>query len=380
MQESDPTQEREKASDEPVVGLRYSRSVVDILEQLDANVLITAFQIGRLLILRVQDGRLTLTHRSYPKPMGVAVAGDRMALGCHKQVWFFDNRPAMSPACEPTCDRFYVPSHSYVTGDIACHEMRFGRSPDAGSEVEADTLWMVNTRFSCLCTVGVGASFQPLWRPKFISGLVPEDRCHLNGMAMIDGRPGFVTALGRSDTRRGWHEHKADGGIIMEPDSGEIISHGWAMPHSPRWHDGRLFVLDSGRGALTEVDLAGGKYETVCHFRGYARGMAMCGRYAFVGLSKARQKRTFGGLPLDAMVHELKCGLSVVDLEQGRIVGSVELTGRCAELFEVQLVEQTHRLEVVSFAGKMLNRLYVLPESLDAPEKLPWIAPDQTGR
>lgn len=104
------------------------------------------------------------------------------------------------------------------------------RSPGAGAG-----LWLVNTRFSCLCTIDSKHSFVPRWRPRFVSGLSPEDRCHLNGLGMRDGRPRYVTALGQTDERGGWRANKRDGGCLIDVDSGEIISQRLSMPHSPRW-------------------------------------------------------------------------------------------------------------------------------------------------
>ena len=60
--------------------------------------------------------------------------------------------------------------------------------------------------FGCLATLSERASFQPLWRPPFLSGLVPEDRCHLNGLAMRDGQPAYVTAVAASDVADGWRK------------------------------------------------------------------------------------------------------------------------------------------------------------------------------
>jgi len=101
---------------------------------------------------------------------------------------------------------------------------------------------VVNTRFSCLSTRDANFSFVPRWRPKFISSLAAEDRCHLNGLAMREGRPRYVTALGESDARAGWREKKASRGCLIDVESGEIISSELSIPHSPRWHERRLWV------------------------------------------------------------------------------------------------------------------------------------------
>src|SRR5262249_27372564 len=148
-------------------------------------------------------------------------------------------------------DACYLPRVGIVTGDIQIHEMAWA----------GDDLWFVNTRFSCLCTRSGVYSFVPRWRPAFVSSLAPQDRCPLTGLAVVAGRPRYVTALGNSDAPGGWREQKKDGGILMDVPANEIVAHGLSMPHSPRWHAGRLWLLESGAGSLGFVDLLTGRYE-----------------------------------------------------------------------------------------------------------------------
>src|SRR4029078_1286664 len=129
-------------------------------------------------------------------------------------------------------DACFLPRSSHVTGNIQIHEMAWG----AGNE-----LWAVNTRFSCLSTLDGSASFAPRWRPPFVGALEPSDRCHLNGLGMVDGRPRYVTALGETAARAGWRAGKARGGVLIAVASGEVIVRGLSMPHSPRWYGGRLW-------------------------------------------------------------------------------------------------------------------------------------------
>src|SRR5262249_51469774 len=152
-------------------------------------------------------------------------------------------------------DACFLPRSSVCTGDIQIHEMAWATpSPLApggrgvGGEGEQE-LWFVNTRFSCLCTRSPWHSFQPRWRPSFVTALAPEDRCHLNGLGLAPDRfggrtPRFVTALGTTDTPGGWRDNKKSGGVVLDVPSGAVIAAGLSMPHSPRWHDGRLWVLE----------------------------------------------------------------------------------------------------------------------------------------
>ena len=142
-----------------------------------------------------------------------------------------------------------MPRRLHVTGDIDIHELAYDQHHE---------LWVVNTRFCCLCTLDADHSFAPRWRPPFVSALAPEDRCHLNGLGMVDGRPKYVTALGTTDTPGGWRANKASGGILMDLDTNEIVLRGLSMPHSPRWYQGQLWFLESGQGSLARADLPAG--------------------------------------------------------------------------------------------------------------------------
>jgi uncharacterized protein (TIGR03032 family) len=222
-------------------------------------------------------------------------------------------------------------------------------------------LWVVNTRFSCLCTLHPDYSFIPRWRPSFVSALAAEDRCHLNGLAMVDGQPRFVTALGRTDTPRGWKPGKADGGVLIDVPTNEIVADGFAMPHSPRWHAGRLWVLDSGQGELQVVDPKTGQRETVVRLPGYTRGLAMHEGYAFVGLSKIREKAEFGGLPIETSGEPLQCGIWIVDLRRGVAVEFMAFEAGCDEVFAVEVLPGIRWPAIIGFKQETIDGIFIVP-------------------
>lgn len=238
-----------------------------------------------------------------------------------------------------------------MTGDVRIHELAY----------VDDEIWFVNTRFSCLASLDSRYSFVPRWRPRFVSALVAEDRCHLNGMALHDGRPRFVTALGESDAAGGWRENKAAGGIVIDIASGEIVLRGLSMPHSPRCHDGKLWLLDSGTGRLLAVDLSSGANETIAELPGYGRGLAFAGRYAFVGLSKFRESRTFGGLPIAERLAEPKCGVWAIDTQTGQVAATLEFAGNVDEVFDVALLAGIRFPSVIGLEKDDVGNLFVAP-------------------
>lgn len=178
----------------------------------------------------------------------------------------------------------------------------------------------------------------PRWKPPFISALASEDRCHLNGLALVDGVPRYVTVLGQTDTPGGWRPAKASGGCLLEVPSGRVVASGFAMPHSPRFYDGKLFMLHSGHGQVGTVDVTTGRYESLGEVPGYTRGLALHGPLAFVGMSKIRETSTFGGMPIEAKRAELKCGVAVVNLQTQQMIAYIEFHTGVSEIYDVQVL------------------------------------------
>jgi uncharacterized protein (TIGR03032 family) len=265
--------------------------------------------------------------------MGVAATNETIAVGARGQVWFLKDNSQLAPLIEPrgTYDRCYLARSSIVTGGIHCHELAWA----------GDELWVVNTRFSCLVTLDSEYSFVPRWRPPFVSELAAEDRCHLNGLAIRDGRPAFVTAMAQTDEAGGWRADKNTTGCVLDVASGEPVTTGLAMPHSPRWRDGALLVLNSGHGTLEAVDLASGDRSVIETVPGFTRGLACHANVAFVGLSRIREKAVFGGVPIAERHEELKCGVGVIDLTTGNTVATFEFESGIEEIFDVQVLPES---------------------------------------
>ena len=195
-----------------------------------------------------------------------------------------------------------------------------------------------------------------------MSALAAEDRCHLNGMAVVDGAPRFVTALGTTDTASGWRENKTTGGVVLDVPSGEVVVDGLCMPHSPRWHDGRLWLLESGNGALGHVDLETGRFEEVIRVPGFTRGLSFVGPYAFVGLSQVRES-LFEGIPLKAEGVERSCGVWAIDLRSGTTAAFLRFEGIVQELYEVLALPGIRYPEILEPTDELLDTSFVLPDA-----------------
>lgn len=308
----------------------HTPSVARVLSQAGAALLITTYKSGHVIIARAFEERVDTEFTTVNRPMGVATAGARLAIGASDTVLSFSANPHIGQRIEstPSVDVAYAPRSVIFTGDIAIHDMAYGDDED---------LYFINTRFSCLCRLDVHHSFDPIWRPSWISSLAPEDRCHLNGLAMREGRPRYVTALAQTDSPNGWRELKGTSGVIVDTETDAIVTEGLSMPHSPRWHSDRLWFLESGKGTLATVDIHTGTVTTVAILPGFTRGLSFIGPYAFVGLSQVRES-VFTELPITQQADERNCGVWMVDTRTGQIVGFMKFDGVVQEIFEVQVI------------------------------------------
>jgi uncharacterized protein (TIGR03032 family) len=343
-------------------------SFVALLHQLGAALLVSTYQANKLLVVRAARGGLSTLVRTFDRPMGLAADGRRLAVGTRTEVWLLRNAPDIAPRIEPAGhhDACYLPRSCHVTGDIGIHEMAWATphpqplAPKGRAESE---LWVVNTRFSCLCTLHPDYSFVPRWQPPFVTALAAEDRCHLNGLALADGAPRYATALGETNTAGGWRANKPHGGCLLDVPSGEVVARGLSMPHSPRLHDGRLWLLESGTGQLVFVDPATGRRQPVATLPGFTRGLALCGPYAFVGLSKIRATSAMDGVPLAERREQLKCGVAVVDLRSGQSIAWLEFQTAVEEIFDVHLLPGLHFPEVMGFQKETFHHTFIVPPS-----------------
>ena len=321
------------------------------------SVAVTTYQAGKLVLIREQAGVLNTHFRSFRGPMGLALSrsADRLSIGTTDQIFQFRNVPALAHKLEPagTHDACFLPRAGHFTGDVQIHEMAFGAD---------DELWFVNTNFSCLSTIDPDSSFVPRWRPPFVTELDPNDRCHINGLAMVDGKPGYVTALGETNTDFGWRADKARGGLLMHVDSGEILCRRLSMPHSPRWHGGRLWACESGSGTLGQVDPAAGRYESIVGLSGFTRGLDFAGNLAFVGLSQVRETAVFSGIPITERLppEDRICGVAVVDLYRGTIVGVIKFTSGVEEVFAVTVLPYRFP-DLINDDEELLASSFVIP-------------------
>ncbi len=350
--ESAQTQTPPASQSPPHLEISTSRQMLAWLAEQKLSLAFTTYQIGKLFFLGLKtSGELSIFERTFNRCMGLCATPNGLWMSSLYQVWRFENLFSQGET-QDDHDRLYVPQVGYTTGDLDIHDMAIDGD---GRPV------FVNTLFGCLATLSETHSFKPLWQPPFLSKLAAEDRCHLNGLAMRDGQAAFVTAVGVSDVADGWRDHRVSGGVVIDVQSNEIVLKGLSMPHSPRWHNGKLWLLNSGTGEFGYADLAAGRFVPVAFCPGYMRGLAFHGDCALVGLSRPRHNKTFSGLPLDDALKtkgaEPRCGIQVIDLKSGDIVHWVRIEGVVEELYDVVALPGVRRPMSLGFKTDEIRRV-----------------------
>jgi len=344
-------------TEKPVFKFTSSRQFRDWLAEEKLSLAFTTYQAGKLFFVGTKpDGELSLFERTFNRCMGLHVSGDSLYMNGLYQTWRFEN--VLQPGeLQDGFDRLYVPQVAWTTGDVDSH--------DISLDTEGKPVF-VNTLFSCLARVSEQYSFEPFWKPPFISKLAAEDRCHLNGLAMEDGVPRYVTAVSRSDVTDGWRDRRQDSGVVIDVASSEVVCEGLSMPHSPRMYQGKLWLLNSGQGQFGYVDLQSGQFESIAFCPGYARGLSFHGDFAIIGLSKPRHD-TFSGLPLDEALKkhdaEPRCGLHVINLKTGDTVHFLHIEGVVEELYDVVTLPGVVRPKALGLKTGEIRRTISTPPS-----------------
>jgi uncharacterized protein (TIGR03032 family) len=327
------------------------------MRELEVSLAFTNTLGNRLFFVGLKpDGSLSLEETKFDRCMGLKALGNQtLYLVTRYQIWRLENALPLGRVTEDGCDRLYLPTSAYTTGVVNVHDV----------DVDRDgTVLFVNTRFACLSRVSEKDNFEPLWKPSFIQDLIPGDPCHLNGLAMRDGLPAYVTCFSRTSESEGWREQKLAGGTILEVPSNEVVVSGLCMPHSPHFYRDSLWITNSGSGHFGRVDLQQGRFEPMVFAPGFLRGLDFIGDFAVIGSSKPRYSDFFAGLPLEENIRKhnacLHRGLYIVDLRLGEIVHWFGIEGLQGEIYDVIVLPGVRRARAVSLEGEDIQRLITI--------------------
>jgi len=316
--------------------MSVSRGFANWMGRQRCSLAFTSYQTGKVFLVGLTpDKKVSFHQQTYQRAMGIHAQRDRLYVGSLFQIWRLENVLGPNERANKHFDRLYVPRNAQTVGDVDVHEVSVDR---------AGRIIFVNTKYSCLATVSTRFGFRPIWKPPHITKLAAEDRCHMNGLAMEDGLPRYVTAVSQSDVINGWRERRHEGGVLIDVQNDRVVTDQLSMPHSPRVYNGQIYALDSGRGNLIRIDRETGAKEDICFCPGFLRGLSLHNGYAIVTVSKPRDG-AFAGLELqDALKKrdgEAWCGVLVVDLRNGDMVEFIRLDGQIAELFDVAVIPDT---------------------------------------
>jgi len=337
----------------------YSPNVPELLLRLRSSIALSTYQAGKLVLMCPADEeRLFTLPRSFSRPMGFCINGNQIVLACKNEVITFENSPELAqyyPKKPNVYDSMFLPRVTFYSGSVDIHDIAVGK----------EGIWAVNTSFSCLCNINGNHNFIPRWKPDFVTDLVPDDRCHLNGLVMQEGAPKYVSALGKTNTPAGWREYITTGGVLIDVQTDEIILDQLPMPHSPMLYNDELYMLLSASGEFIKVDVENRTYEVIKTLNGFCRGLDIVDDYAFIGMSKLRQNSsTFAKLPFAETSKE--AGIKIVHIPTKALVGEIKYQASVDEIYEVKLLRGTTRPNILNTTDPIHQN------SLSMPDKTYW--------
>lgn len=355
-------------------GCRYSSSFPAFLLKHSISLAFTSYQASRVCFLRAANNQINLHLRAFPRPMGIYADEERITLGTFSEVIDFrrsqsvldevqqgvhDNDARLSRKLKEKAqqareivrlrknreleevkqaDALYLPRASHYSGMINIHDIAWGKSG----------LWVVNSTFSCLSTLSPDSSFVARWKPWFISELVPEDRCHVNGMSLRDGEPRYVTTFNQHDHMDSWSQSAIGKGTLIDIEDNRIILDNLTMPHSPRYHNGYVYVCNSGNGTVLKVNPDTGVTQTILELPGFTRGISFYKNYMFVGTSKTRKSEVREQIPLLNKYDTTQSGVWVYNFDTNAIVDHLIFDDSLEQIYDIAVIPECTVPELVS--------------------------------
>lgn len=407
----------------------YSENLPAILKHLNISLAFTSYQAGRLMLIRSDGHSLDINFKRFSRPMGIAVTENSLTLGTFTQILKFqredglldkikqpmeriedditapkvntdkENTDLLEPLdqlsvelppfalaeseedserlerqlklwqeyqeslfqpVDSRVDACFITRSSHYSGMINIHDIAWGN----------DGLWAVNSSFSCICTLEPDYSFVPRWKPPFISDLAPEDRCHLNGMALKNGQPAYVTTFSKDDQATNWRNRTDKfSGTLIDVQKNKVLLENLSMPHSPRCYQGHVYFCNSGLGAICRYTPETKQLETIAEVPGFTRGITFYGPLMFVGLSKIRKSDVTRPAPLGEKYEETYSGIWVFNLEDGTQVGQIKFSGNVDQIYDVAVLSGCSFPEVIEPSHPRMRNHFCFPKLESETEK-----------
>jgi len=340
----------------------HSRAFTVWLLENKCSIVISCYRKHKLFCLGVQgNGEVSTYFLNTLRPMGL-VAHNNMLISSslgnittyvadsdenHKEWGYFDS--------------IYRPTHVYLSADSDVHDLRI--------DPATSSIYYVSALFNCICTPSTTKSFNVYWTPPWITkdkhGNPPcEDRCHLNGMALFEGKPRFVTACCISDYHQAWREHQGEG-VVYDILEETIVAHGLWAPHSPNWYRNQLWIAEAGTGQFGYVDLDTRKFVPKKFVPGFIRGITFFKNFALVNTSMDRHDVAFKDIPLGDILQKenrsVRAGVHVIDMDTPGldIKHWFEFLDPKTELYDIACIENTRRIRILETNELKSDKFYL---------------------
>ena len=351
----------DKLPDDEKKPFDHSPGFIQWLKDNNVSFLISSYKTANIYFLgsitdpRDGQDKISLWMSNFNRPMGIHATKDTVWISSSGNIWKYKNigaKPDTTNVGE--FDACFIPQSAYFSNDCDSHDL----CVDSTGNV-----YYVSATFCCICQPSETHSFKVFWKPSWISKITSEDRCHLNGMCCRDGKPRYVTAVSLSDSKGAWRNHRVGKGVVYDIVEDKLACTGLSMPHSPRFFNNKLWVLDAGTGWLGYVDFEKKELKKTLWLPGYLRGMSFVGdKYMVVGSSESRHEGTFQGLPLGEELKkrglEAICGFFVIDMKTWVIVHTFQFHGKSNEIYDVVAVEGVKRGQLIELNDPDGKTLY----------------------
>ncbi|WP_419904318.1 TIGR03032 family protein [Kiloniella sp.] len=325
--------------------LSHSEGFTEWLAKEGVTLGVSSHQANALMTIGTDEKHnLSINTMAIERCTGLSLSGSSLAVGSFSEVICYEKMPRpVSREREISNREVYAPQKTLHTGVFDLHEL---------ARENSGRLVGVNTLFNCIVSLEDEFSFSPLWTPPFLKGPIAGDRCHLNGLALHNGKARWCSMVGVSGEVEGWREFRSDGGSIWDMSANEMIAQGLSMPHSPCLWNNQLLVLNAGTGELGAISLKTGDFERIAWYPGFLRGMYIHNDLAFIGLSLPRDGKTYQGLPIQERCEKTgqnpMCGLVVCDLKSGKTEHWLQFKSNVTEIFDLVVMPESPLPKMVS--------------------------------
>lgn len=334
----------------------YSRYLPNWLNENKCNIAISSYNSHFIFTIGLDDKDQPFLYcKSAPRAMGICYKNNELIASSLGNITTYTNRGELKDNVYGIFDKNFVPNTTIHRQDVDIHDI---------CKTDDGEIYYISAMFSCICKPSKdNKTFEVYWKPPWISKLAAEDRCHLNGLCCIDGKPRFVSSICQGDIVKTWQEKsRVKQGIIYDLENEEIYCEGLSHPHSPRWYNNKLWLLNSGTGYFGHVEDK--KFVEKVFIPGFIRGLAFHNNFAVVTTSLDRHNKDFEeyelGDNLEKKGTKGKCGIWIINMESFDIIHNFEFKGDVRELYDTVIIPECRRVRVMDVNDPKLVDNFIL--------------------